>query len=180
MLERRVIPFGEKMTERHCRLAGYVGQIAVMTNLGAFYERQILTPTTNRHSDRLRDICKDFNQGKYLDVESKLLDGYDDLLMDTSHKIGFIRSGIAGGRVLDGDAEAALEYHAGQADFRLPQNYVQPFGRLIDYMTARTIADIQVLDSINRDDSDQETHYVARSNGEIAYEAKYLEPDTAL
>ena len=180
MLERRVIPFGEKMTERHCRLAGYIGQIAVMTSLGAFYERHVLKPTTNRHSDRLRDICKDFNQGKYLDVESKLLDGYDDLLMDTSHKIGFIRSGVTGGKVLDGDAQAALEYHAGQADFRLPQSYARPFSRLIDYMTDRTIADIQILDGINRDDSDQHTHYVARPNGEIAYQAKYLDPETTL
>ena len=180
MLERRVIPFGEKMTERHCRLAGYIGQIAVMTSLGAFYERQALQPTTNRHVDRLRNICKDFNDGKYLDVESRLLDGYDDLLLDTGNKIGFIRSGVTGGKVLDGDAQAALEFHAGQADFRLPQNYVHPFGRLVSYMAERTIADILVLDSITRDDSDQETHYVARANGEIAYEAKYLEPEPAI
>lgn len=178
MFERRVIPFGEKMTERHCRLAGYIGQIAVMTSLGAFYEQRDLKPTTNHHSNRLRDICKDFNQGKYLDVESRLLDGYDDLLLDASHKIGFIRSGLTVGRVLDGDAQAALEYHAGQADFRLPQNYVEPFGELIAYMATQTIAGIRQLDSINGDDSDQESHYVYRANGEIAYEVKYLQPST--
>lgn len=177
MYERRVIPFGEKMTERHCRLVGYIGQIAVMTNLGAFYERRTLKPTTSRHVDRLRDMCKDFSEGKYLDVETKLLDGYDDLLLDTCHKIGLIRSGITAGKVLDGDAQAALEFHAGQADFRLAQNYMHSFGGLVDYMTTRTINDIQTLDSINGDDSDQESHYVYRANGEIAYEVKYLGAD---
>lgn len=177
MLERRVIPFGEKMTERHCRLTGYIGQIAIMTSLGLFYERHTLKPTTNRHSDRLRSICRDFNDGKYLDLEARLLDGYDDLLLDTCHKIGFIRSGSSKGKVLDGNAQAALQFHAGQADFRLSQDYIVPFNRLVDYMTDRTIADIKRLDSINRDDSDQETHHVTRANGEIAYEVKYLEPD---
>ena len=45
-------------------------------------------------------------------------------------------------------------------------------------MADRTLADIQRLDNINGDDSDQESHYIYRANGEIAYEVKYLEPET--
>lgn len=176
MLERRVIPFGEKMNERHCRLTGYIGQIAVMTNLGSFYERRILKPTISPHADRLRNMCKDFSQGKYLDIETKILDGYDEVFLDTCHKIGLVRSGVAGGKVLDGDAQAALEFHAGQADFRVPQDFILPFSQLIEYMTTRTIHDIQQLDDINADDSDQDSHYIYRANGEIAYEVKYLKP----
>ena len=180
MLEKRVIPFGEKMTERHCRLAGYIGQVAVMTRLGSFYEYQGLKPTTNRHSDRLRLLCRDFNDGKFLDVEARLLGDHDAVLRDACHKIGFIRQSATNRSVLDGDAQAALQYSAGQAEFRLPQDYTAPFNRLVDYMADRALTHIKALDDINIDDTDQESHHISRANSDIAFEVKYLQPEAIL
>lgn len=178
MFEKRVIPFGEKMTERHCRLAGYIGQIAVMTQLGNIYDRQEVTPTTNRHTEWVRQLCKEFHNGKYLDVEAKLIGDHDNILSDACHKIRFIRLDDRGRSVLDGDAQAALQYFTGQADFRLPHDYHAPFRQLIDYVADQTARNIRATDIVNNDDTDYETQHILRANTEIAYEVKYLEPQT--
>jgi hypothetical protein len=175
MLDRRPLVMGERMSERHCRLAGLIGQVGVMAYVGELYNQKILLPAHNRYAALLRTVCGHLADGKFIDVAHRFTSPTTDY-QDLGHKLGLMRNIGKNHHVIDPNAQTALLFYANQSRVTIPADYRQSFGTLVSYQAQRTRNSIHQVASITEDYSDNETPLVAAAGAEIGYYVKYLEP----